>query len=89
VLIFDAGLAWTSEDQALYDAWPDVLMVHNKCDLPPGSAVRPPGLSVSALIGEGIEALAHAIAQRLVPDPPPPGAAVPFTEDHFRQIEKW
>ena len=31
-----------------------------------------------ALMGEGIEALLSAISARLVPDPPPPGAAVPL-----------
>jgi tRNA modification GTPase len=89
LLIFDAAQPWTPEDQALYDALPHALSIHNKCDLPLSSVARPTGLSVSALTGQGVEALAQSIAQRLVPHPPPPGAAVPFAEDHFRQIENW
>ncbi|MBN2580443.1 MAG: 50S ribosome-binding GTPase [Pirellulales bacterium] len=89
VLVFDAAQSWTPVDQALDAAWPQALRVHNKCDLPRSSATRPSGLSVSALTGQGIEVLAQTIAKRLVPHPPPPGAAVPFTEAHFRQIEEW
>jgi len=36
-------------------------------------------ITTSALTGAGIDAVVRAIADRLVPDPPPPGAAVPFT----------
>jgi tRNA modification GTPase len=63
------------------DALPGVRLVVNKIDLPPawnlkdvGSAVR-----VSAQTGEGLADLCQALAQWLVPEPPPPGAAVPFT----------
>jgi tRNA modification GTPase len=41
---------------------------------------------VSALTGEGIPALIDAIARRLVPQVPPAGAAVPFTEDIGRVL---
>jgi tRNA modification GTPase len=33
---------------------------------------------VSALTGAGLAELCAAVVARLVPDPPPPGAAVPF-----------
>jgi tRNA modification GTPase len=89
VLIFDVSQAWSPEDQALCERWPQSLLVHNKSDLPASSAARPPGLSVSALTGRGIEILVQTIARRLVPYPPPPGAAVPFTEEHFHQVEDW
>jgi tRNA modification GTPase len=52
---------------------------------PRGPALRPPraaprgAVRVSAATGEGIAALAGAIGGWLVPDPPPPGSAVPFT----------
>ena len=36
-------------------------------------------LAISALTGEGISALATRVVNRLVPDPPSQGAAVPFT----------
>jgi tRNA modification GTPase len=60
---------------------PRLLLVHNKCDLWLASnQVLRTGLCVSAKTGQGIDELCGAIAERLVPHPPPPGAAVPFTE---------
>ena len=59
VLIFDASRPWAAEDQALQEKWPGAVRVHNKCDLPPSSAERPEGLSVSALTGQGIDLLAR------------------------------
>ncbi len=58
-----------------------VLFVANKCDLGRHGAGRPqPGqLATSALTGAGLEQLTSAIAQRLVPQAPPAGAAVPCT----------
>jgi tRNA modification GTPase len=60
----------------------EVLVVVNKTDLASvpscGGAVN-----VSALTGAGLQTLLAAIALRLAPSPPEPGAAVPFTE---RQI---
>ena len=78
VLVFDAAVPWSAADRALIRAWPDALVVHNKHDLPPTTGKRPPGLCTSAQTGEGIGTLGQAIADRLVPDPPLPGAAVPF-----------
>jgi tRNA modification GTPase len=52
--------------------------------LPPsgeGPGVRASGIVTSALLKTGIEAVLHAISTRLVPNPPEPGAAVPFTRD--------
>lgn len=80
------------------EAWPEGLVVQNKSDLLPGAGSREPGgrrvgpgtnsLATSALTGQGIEALVRAIAHRLVPDPPPPGAAVPFTADQLEQLAR-
>jgi tRNA modification GTPase len=55
---------------------PGSLVVWNKADLASGPLA---GLSVSAKTGAGIPELVAEIVRRLVPDPPPPGAAVPFT----------
>lgn len=58
------------------------LVVLNKCDLLTGPPAVPADLRVSAKTGEGVPELAAAIAQRLVPDPPPTGAGVPFLPEH-------
>ena len=96
ILVFDAGRNWSQADQVLLEsARPKSrppksrqqrLVVHNKSDLPPTTAARPAGLSTSATTGTGIESLVGAIAARLVPDPPEPGAAVPFTAEQIQQI---
>ena len=69
---FAAGVVWEMAK---------TLPVLNKCDLAPGA-----GLRVSALTGEGLETLAAVIVAALVPDPPPPGAGVPFTESRCRAV---
>lgn len=88
LLVTDATLSWTAADEAL---WHEVqslaregcrqIVVHNKCDAAPvPSDNRPLGLAVSALTKAGLAELEQAIAAALVPNPPPPGTAVPFTE---------
>ena len=86
VLVTDRSAAWSREDQTLFDQWPGAVLVHNKCDLPPALGDRPDGLLTSALHGQGIETLLETIAGRLVPSPPPPGAAVPFTDEQVEMI---
>jgi tRNA modification GTPase len=88
LLVFDRSQPWTAADQALMAAWPSALLVHNKCDLPPAPGARPMGICLSALRAEGTEALFSAIADRLVPDPPPPAAAVPFTAQQVAYLER-
>ena len=80
VLVFDLSRPWTAAEAALVESRPQAVVVHNKHDLPeaPGP-LRPAGLRTSALCGEGIDALVQAIGAGLVPEPPPAGAAVPFT----------
>ena len=79
VLTFDSSRAFSDADRRLFDAHPGALLVHNKSDLPTCSTRgRPGGLRTSALRGQGIDRLLHAISERLVPDPPLPGEAVPF-----------
>jgi tRNA modification GTPase len=65
------------------------LVVYNKCDLLDSRAIaqRPiQNLATSALTGDGIERLIAALASRLVPDPPPPGAAVPFAGELIARL---
>jgi tRNA modification GTPase len=74
--------------------WPtvdaeSVRLVLNKVDLPSawdwgraGSALR-----VSAQTGAGIPELCDAVSNWLVPDVPPPGAAVPFTDALGTMVE--
>jgi tRNA modification GTPase len=63
------------------------LRVFNKVDLLPPGAEPPPGLAVSALTGQGLERLQQAIVTALVPQPSPPGAAVPFTAAQVEALE--
>jgi tRNA modification GTPase len=93
VLVFDATRPWSAEDIELIRRWPLAVAVSNKCDLVAKSipdslrADRSKDLAVlhtSAVTGEGIEALGRQITARLVPNVPPAGAAVPFTQ---RQTE--
>ena len=87
VLVFDSSQPWSSAEGELIESHPGAMVVHNKCDLPPASGPpRSGGLSTSALTGWGIGELVGAIARRLVPDPPPPGAAVPFTADQVDRL---
>jgi len=88
VLICDRSARWSEEDRALVEKWPRAVLVHNKCDLPAAGGDRPAGLSTSALRGDGIESLLATIARRLVPDPPPPGAAVPITAGQVEAVRQ-
>ncbi len=82
ILVFDASRPWTRDEVALAAEWPGAMIVHNKVDLVGSAEVpgqcRPPGVAVSALLGEGVETLLAAIAGRIVPHPPPQGAPVLF-----------
>jgi len=82
VLVFDQSQPWTEADENLVATQPEAVLVFNKADLPsPAGMARPAGLATSAIEGQGIEPLVRAIVQRLVPQPPAPGAAVPFTAE--------
>lgn len=63
-----------------------LLVVITKCDLNNGWGRGDWGDAwgihlVSAVTGDGIASLGAEIARRLVPDPPPSGAAVPYTPE--------
>jgi len=93
VLVFDASQFWTSDDAALLADFPAAIVVHNKSDLPSedahavGGDSRPAGMLASAVTGAGLDELLAALAKQLVAAPPPPGAAMPFTESQFLEIE--
>ena len=82
LLVLDRSQPLTDDDRHLLAAYPDAMIVLNKSDLPPADG-HPDGLRTSALTGDGIDALLAAIAHRVVPDPPPSGAAVPFRPEHI------
>ncbi len=89
VLVFDRSAAWFQADRTLIESWPETLVVHSKCDLPPGAGSRPSGLATSVSTGQGIEALVCAIGDRLVPDPPPPGVAMPFAAEQLDWLTRF
>jgi tRNA modification GTPase len=82
----DADLALWVLDASAPPEWPasrlpHLRMVVNKIDLPAAwdVAQAADAIRVSARTGEGMAELVDAVARRLVPDPPKPGDAVPFT----------
>ena len=87
LLVADRAQAWNDDDEAMRAALPDALLVWNKADLTPAADnSRRSGLVVSATQGAGLDELLAAIAQRLVPYPPGPGAAVPFTTEQVAAL---
>jgi tRNA modification GTPase len=88
LLVFDRTLTWTANDEALLTQWPGALVVHCKADLARSTSAKPVGLLTSAVTGLGIAALVAAIAERLVPDPLPDGAAVPFTMGQAQALQR-
>ena len=81
LVVFDSSQPWSAKDAAMLEKFPSGLVVHNKSDV--SAAIgpdRPRGLATSAVEGKGLDSLLQAIAARLVPEPPSPGAAVPFTQ---------
>ncbi len=89
VLLFDLSVPWTAADDALLADWPEAMVVHNKSDAAlSGETARPPGLALSALTRQGLDVLVEQIGHRLVPHPPPPGAAVPFTEEQVATLRE-
>ncbi len=88
--LFDSTLPWSPADSAPAAALPEAIVVHAKCDLS-GAALRteksrPWGIRTSVVTREGLDLLIDRIAARLVPDPPGPGEAVPFTPEQVRTV---
>ena len=64
-----------------------MLVVANKCDLPPAAGHDRGDIAVSSATGTGIEVLLQTIVARLVPTPPQAGTAVPFTAEQIDLVE--
>lgn len=80
LLVSDVTSDWSNQEREVAQIARRVLVVHHKCDLAhPPSDGRPTGVAVSSLTNQGIDQLCHQIARALVPNPPDPGVAVPFT----------
>lgn len=89
LVVLDRSEPLTVADAAVLCAHPGALVVANKADL--GAAWEPESLgalSISAQTGEGIDHLVSTLARRLVPDPPAPGAGIPFRAVQVRQLHR-
>lgn len=89
VLVRDAERPADPGDDELLQRWPRAIRVWNKRDLAP-SHWQPPddGLATSATTGTGLETLIDHIVAHLVPRPPAPGEAVPFTSPQIESLHK-
>lgn len=96
VFVSDLTASWDSE---LYrqvcrrtpaaDIARPAIIVHNKCDLAEMvTDDRPSGIQTSTVTGIGVPDLSAAIAKFLVPTPPPPGAPIPFLNEHIDCLHK-
>jgi tRNA modification GTPase len=86
VLVFDISRPWSESDESLRLRFPAALVVHNKSDLA-AAGPRPPAIAVSAVSGDAVPRLLDSVVERLVPQAPALGAAIPFTEPLIQQIE--
>jgi tRNA modification GTPase len=86
VVVLDRSEPLTPVDREVLALYPDALVVSNKSDRP--AAWDAKGPLISAERGDGIDDLVRQIADRLVPDPPPLGAAVPFRLWQVRRLRR-
>jgi tRNA modification GTPase len=87
VLVLDRSEPLADADHALRAALPSALAVASKADLPAAWDEAMVGaLAVSAERGDGLGALVAALGRRLVPEPPPPGSAVPWRPGQARVL---
>lgn len=82
LLVLDRSEPLTREDHVLMATYGDAIRIANKSDLAHLWDEQALGaLAVSAECGGGIASLINEISRRLVPNPPPKGAAIPLRED--------
>jgi tRNA modification GTPase len=93
LLVLDRSERLQVADHELLISRSSAIVMANKCDLP---AAWSPGklgtghramIAVSAETGEGLTDLIRAIGDRLVPDPPAPGDAIPFRAAQVAGLE--
>jgi len=92
LLVLDRSESLRPFDRELIATTRRALLIANKSDLRPAWVAGEGGLgtdaveTVSAERGDGMDQLVVAIVKRLVPDPPLPGSAVPFLDDHIEAL---
>ncbi|WP_339908447.1 GTPase [Symmachiella dynata] len=86
ILVLDSAAPPNDETRALLAAWPDAIVVANKCDLPNAwnEALPADALLTSVTAPQGIDQLARAVVKRLIPAIPPDGTPIPLSQ---RQID--
>ncbi|MBC8115215.1 MAG: 50S ribosome-binding GTPase [Candidatus Saccharimonas sp.] len=86
IVLIDLGEPPAGDDERLLAEWPDAIVVAHKCDRPDRwLSHRPAGaLRVSSRTGEGVDELQRQLVERLVPQVPPTGTAIPISA---RQVE--
>lgn len=84
VMDASAGPVWPAEGAA------KVRLVVNKTDVQPAWDLAAAGDAprVSARTGDGVAGLVERLSGWLVPEPPPAGAAVPFTAELVSRLEE-
>jgi tRNA modification GTPase len=90
VLVLDRSQPPSPEDGELLAAWPDAICVAHKSDLPDawGAALPADAIRVSSLTPSGLDDLIASIVQRLIPEAPAAGTAVPFNDRQFDCLER-
>jgi len=88
VIVLDASQPLHADDRRLMARYASALPVYNKIDLAAQFPVPAGAIGTSALSGAGIDRLVAAIADHLVPDVPPAGAAVPFEPRHVHLLRQ-
>ncbi len=94
VLVLDRSVPLQPIDHELIASRPTAILAANKSDLPPAWDANDSFLgsraivTVSAETGDRVSDLIEAICRVLVPEPPPPGAAVPFREEQVEQLRR-
>ena len=92
VLVFDASCPWSRDEVRLCEQTESVarrmIVVDNKVDIAQRLPPNDIHLLASAKSGEGIDGLIAAITNSLIPTPPLPGTAIPFTREQRLALEK-
>ncbi len=94
LLVLDRSEPLEPIDLELIAATDGALLAANKSDLPPAWPAGPPSLDLRSIVtisaekGDGIPSLIEAVVKRLVPDPPPPRAAVPFRREQVDALRR-